>query len=719
MKTEDQNKINTLKEIFLSQDDTDGFIERENAIHWFLQGPSYISPGDCYVSELEYVLDHLTAQIRSGEVILGSMVQGPIPYPMEIVPGDGYTHKGDPFMPYDRCAGHCEPDYPCLLREGLSGIAGKISKNVSKHTKLRKARENFALWSERSALAIQKYAGLWADAAQKEAEKEEGERKWELLRAAAALKKVPYYPAETFFEALQSVWFMHFILSCIVGGRDFAFGRMDQYLQPYYEKDLKEGILTEEEAEFLIGQFLVKCNEAGGRIPVQMIYKRVPDYKPVPCSSSKQYLVLGGCDQDGNPAENDVSYIFFRAARQVKMIEPVIVARMTPSSPLSWKREVLDASQRLQGQVTVFNDDIIVPRLRQLGAPKELAAEYTMTGCNGVCLPGMQNTEKYQIGLQWLVEALSIQNPEEDHILESILSFPEVVERFRTVAYQNIRKVKGADRILPDCRERMRFHLESMLLTQCMDSALDIENGGQEFESVIHFIEGISNIANSFYVIDKLVFREKRVSLRELTECLRKNYKNSEEFLEHIRGMPKFGNDENEVDAYAALAAGVINDVIEQVNHEDERYMHSGGFYALYWQYRDGEGLPATPDGRKKGDPICENMSPSYGDDKNGLTALLNSVSKLDLRRCTTGGLNIKFPCPIPLDRAVTLFDVFFEKGGINYAITVADRESMILARQYPEQYKNLCVRVTGYSEYFTKLPEYVQDELIRRTEAV
>lgn len=696
-----------------SLENTYGFIEREQAIHLFLQGDSHSSQAERYTAAFRFLLEQLSLPIREYDLLAGAMAQGEIPYELELVPGDGYSHTGNPFTVFSRCAGHCCPDYDTVLHKGLIGMLQEIEKAATE--KGTQAAQLFAANARDCIYAIQSFAKRYAGAAKGEMQTAAGRRRAELDRIAAALEKVPYSPAETFFEAVQAVWLIHLLLSACVGGRDFAFGRLDQILLPYYERDLREGRITEAQALDLLENLLLHCNELGGTVPVQVSYKERPDYKPVPCSSTKQYLVLGGLDAHGSTVQNRLSELFLEAALRVQLIEPVFVVRLCTKDSEHWKHRIHDAAQRLQGQITVFNDDIIVPRLEELGLPPETADSYVMTGCNGVTFPGMQHTEIYHNAPQWLTDVLLAEHTDND----THPNFSAFIAAFGQKIYHSMLDAQPAQRVTITKRADCRFHLESLFFTQCRENALDIENGGQSNEATVHFIAGAATVVDSLCAIDTLVYREKSLTLEELREILRQDYHGHAELLRRIREeIPKFGNDDDIADRYAALFSGLCHDTIESLNQGEENRLHSSGFYGLYWQYQYGAALPATPDGRLAGEPISENMSPSYGTDQNGVTAMLKSVSALGLRRSTTGGLNIKFTKYMPLPVCTALFDTFFKMGGINYAVTLADRETLLEAKDHPEKHRNLCVRITGYSEYFTRLPEFVQDEIIERTAA-
>lgn len=729
MEEEMKKRIAEFRDHIAGLRDDWGFPEREACIDRFLETGE---PGEIqavrYTDCFEKMLAEISTPVGEQELLLGNVIQGNIEFPMEIVPGDGYSHVHNPFTVYDRCAGHCCPDYALLLQGGLKQIAEEIREAAGDLNAAHKSRNGEGraglsgrdacrrLWAAcagRSITSIHAFAQRYSAYAQEKAATQADEkRKVELCRAAQSLKRVPFYPAESFQDALQSVWFVHMILSCLAGGRDFAFGRMDEYLYPYYEHDLKEGRIDRTRALALLADFMLKCNELGGRIPVQMNYKDKPDYKPVPCSGTKQYLVLGGCLEEGTVLCNELSYLFLEAALLVRLPEPVLVVRMSSRHPQEWKDMVNRAAQKLQGQISVFNDDVIVPRLIQLGQTPEKAVTYVMTGCNGVTFPGCQQTEIYHNAAQWITDVLGLTEARE-HMPDT---YEEFLEEFRQKAYLTFKTTPPARRIPPETETDTRFHLESLFFTECRRNTLDIENGGQDQEYTVHFVGGAATIIDSLYAIDRLVYRERRFSLAEFVTILKRNFEGWERLLAEIRGFPKFGNDEEEVTPYTEQTGRIITDAMERVNREEKRF-HSGGFYALYWQYKYGSRLPATPDGRLAGTPISENMSPSYGNDRSGITALLTELSRMSLRQCTTGGLNIKFTKRIDERLCTHLFDTFFRMGGINYAITVVNPEDLKAAKKHPEQYQDLCVRITGYSEFFTKLPAHIQDEIICRTE--
>ena len=239
-------------------------------------------------------------------------------------------------------------------------------------------------------------------------------------------------------------------------------------------------------------------------------------------------------------------------------------------------------------------------------------------------------------------------------------------------------------------------------------------NGGLSYNVYNVFLPGVATIADSLSVLDKLIFEEKQYSYLEFMDIVNANFQGHMELLEYIKGLPKYGNDMT-VDRYATMVGETFTSVVNSIELSEGKYAVPG-FYSLDKDNRWAKDIPATPDGRLFGEPFSENQSPTYGADKNGITSLINSVSKLPLAETATGGFNLTFSGSVKPEILKALVTTFFEKGGLHVGITVLSRKELEDAMKNPERYKSLTVRLYGFSEYFINMPEWQQTAILNRT---
>ena len=667
--------IEAFRNRILSKDESNGYIERERAIEEFLAGGGGSLPqAQKYICALETVLGILSTPVEEGDWIVGRMAEGPIPYEMEPVPAGGKSHAGNPFKPTGRSAGHMSLDYRPLLQKGLKGIAEDFCSHA--HTKEQK---EYAALVERAAAAIGQYAERYALAAEAH-----GAR-----RAAEALRIVPMNPAQDFFSAVQSVWLMEMILSCVTGGRDFAFSRLDLALLPFFDA------AESEDAQEILTAFLLHCNNIGG------MGSELHVHMPVPCAATNIYLMLGGRGAEEALA---LDLCFLRAALKVRLPQPVLALRQCKDSDSRWKIACAHAAQELNGQVSLYNDDALIPNLIALGMPEGKALHYTMSGCNRAETMGHQSSDAFDDCVRWFLNAFYD---------EKCLTPEDMVQALGREAERALATAVGNPRV-PQEKE-LRFNLESLLLNDCAEKCCDIENGGLAMETYVHNLCGIATIADSLAAVEQLVMEEKRLSLEEFREIVRRNYRDQELLRLRIKKRaPKYGNDDDRADVWARRAGEVL---AEAVGHQTGELIHIPSFYSLYFHQFQGAKLGATPDGRLAGEDVSENQSPVYGCDVKGATALLCSAAKLPQNRCGAGGLNLRLARKLADEQLAALVSAYFAMGGVNLAPSVLTKETLLAAREHPEQYQNLAVRIVGYSELYLRLPERMQIEILNRTE--
>lgn len=687
-----QRHIARLKERIFAGDNAACYLEREQILV------------ECDARELTPVaafaelLGRVGTPVEDDDVFLGRVVEACWPVEM---PGPQLEYRSL------NTNGHMTLDWATLLTRGLHGIAADAAE-TARRLDTADARQ-FAADAAGYAATVEAYARRYAAAARDRAARSADPlARARLLRAAAALETVPCQPATDLFSALQAIWLVHMLTSCYLGSRDFAFGRLDQYLWPYYTRDCAHGVEDDDSVRALLAHFLLKTNEITGTSTWN--YQQ----KPIPCMATKQYLVLGGGDASGREASNRLSTLVLDAALCVRLPEPVLTVRLSATTPESFRNKVAEATIVLQSQLHFYNDDLILPALERQGVPAAEAADYSMIGCcrldlGGRMDDGLMLSYHYHNTADWLLCAL--------HDAASITSFDELLAQFAHVCTAKVHEsVSAAAARLADHQADTACRFESLLLRDCVARGLNYRAGGVRYRPQGHLLGGIATVANSLLAIKRLVYEEQRYTLAQYLAIVDANFAGHEPLLHEVRTrLPKFGNDDPAVDGIAARVGDILLDAFDGCAVPADQVLLTG-FYSLNAHHDWGRDLPATPDGRLPGEPVSENQSPTYGTDRHGVTALLSSVARLPLARTVMGGLNVTFSGDITPEKVAALLRTYFSLGGLHVGFTMLDRQTLLEAQQHPDRHRSLCVRLYGYSEYFVALSPEEQQEILTRT---
>lgn len=665
------NHLDTLKELVFESDNKACFIERERILNRLqIEMKDYNEP-DRYAIILSKLLAEVSTPILDCDYIAGRVV--------EALPDEGMSAPS-----YLLCSiGHMSFDYEKLLNLGLKGILVEIKENAT--AKGDAASLAFAKNAEIVVNAIKGYADRYAKTAE-----EKG-----YSQMANALSTVPFEPAYDFYSALQSIWLIHMIASCYVGSRDYAFGRFDQYMLPYYEKALEEGQSEDDLTELLAG-FFMKTNEICGRNTHNF------QCKPVLCQASKQYVNIGGI------TPNRFSLVVLNAAKKNNMAQPQIVVLLKPDADVEFTEHVFEALSVLTDKMNIYNYEPIVAALVKKGISQEVAKDFTYSACCTFDLNYHSFRLEYFTPIPQIFLNV-IHAKEYGSLTELISAFSEAI-KCNVQNYVNVTQ-KGFE----EDRARREFVLDSILLSDSATECRYACDGNAKYNVLNIFCPGVATIGDSLMVIDKLVFKEKRYSYKEFVEIIKNNYEDNEELFGEIKSYTMFGND-TDIDSYTAMAGDAFLDAVDAVEHKDNHYL-AAGFYSLERDNVWSQDIGATPNGRKAGEPFSENQSPTYGADKNGITALLKSLSKLPFDRTVTGGLNLTFSSKMSAEILKALILSYFEIGGFHVGISVIDRNTLEDAMINPDKYRSLTVRVYGFSEYFVSLPKWQQIAILNRTE--
>ncbi len=567
-------------------------------------------------------------------------------------------------------------------------------------------------------------------------------RKAELERIASACAKVPYEPAETFFEAVQVAWFAQVLLQIESNGHSLSFGRFDQYMYPYYKADLEAGRITEDEALELLTNLWIKT------LTVQKIRSQAHTYSSAG-SPMYQNVTIGGQTPESPhvDAVNPMSWLVLRSVAQTRLTQPNLTVRYHANLDPAFFAECVEVMRLGFGMPALNNDEIIIPSFIAWGVSEYDAYNYSAIGCVETAVPGrwgyrctgmsyinfprlllcamnggvdLTSGKRFVEGhgtfLEW--ETFDDLMAAWDASLREMTKWSAVVENAID---------KASEREVPDV-------LCSALTDDCIARGKTIKEGGAVYDFISGLQVGIANMADSLAAIKKLVYEEKRITRQQLWDALLTDFEGEEgariqQML--IDDAPKYGNDDDYVDQLAVECyAPYIDEVAKYPNTRYGRGPIGGIRYAgtssISANVGQGMGTMATPDGRKAHEPLAEGCSPAHNCDKQGPTAVFKTVSKLPTDKITGGVLLNQKVTPTMLAseqnklKLQMMLRTFFNRlHGYHVQFNVVDRATLLDAQAHPERHKDLIVRVAGYSAFFNVLSKATQDDIIRRTEQV
>ena len=637
---------------------------------------------------------------------------------------DEYFH-----VPWFWTSGHLALSWERLLNEGLAGIRQRAQTHLDRldgNDGVSRSKRDFLQGALLCCDAIAHFAERYADAAVSLArETPSKKRELELMQIAEVCRRVPAHPARTLREAVQSVWMVDFVLHTVVGARDFTPGRMDQYLYPFYERDLAAGRINPDEALELIECFYIKCSEIIGFADQNNAQKRSL------CQDSVQYVVLGGQTKDGRDATNPMSLICLKAG-YLLLKQPTIKVRYFEGIDEQFWLEACRVA-RAGGSIGFYNDGVEIPAFLSVGVDLEDARNYGHYGCCNANVPGKEGSlmERWH-SLPKLLE-LAMNNgfdpvgeeqvgPQTGDV-DALGSMDDLLHALRLQIRHAMETERQNHPPLPKADDRYSFTLESIFLEDCIENGREWRLGGTKYWHKSQHGSGIATVVDSLAAIRNVVFATGELTLGELRDILNADFEGNEPLRQRLRNRcPKFGNDDDSTDALANRIADMFCDEVVHCNE----IPHSVRFWPEIYSYHNnrwmGAELGATPDGRRRGESISENQSPSYGMDFKGATACLKSMAKLPFDRTPGGGSNLKLhPSSVRGESGLAslsyLMKTYFKLGGQHLQLNIIDGAMLREAQQRPEEFRTLSVRVVGYSAYFSTLSKRVQDDLIARTE--
>lgn len=659
--------IAKLREKVFEQDNGHCFIERERFLASVHGSDS--SSYDFHARTFAAMLDSVSTPVDEYDVIVGRVLEAPPPADAAECPDRTLFAKG-----------HIIPDYARLLKYGYRGILEKVRENA-KAIGTEEARQ-YAENAETVVGAVRRFASRYSEAAAAAGK----------TRAAEALSKVPYEPAYDLFSALQSIWLVHMIASCYMGARDYAFGYMDEYLYPYYLAQKESGTDDGEIIRMLAG-FFIKPNEICGRHPHN--YQK----KPVLCQSAKQYVLL-----DGGRA-NDLSSLILEAAKVSRMAQPEFTVILTKDTSPDFREHTFSAMADLTDKLQVYNGDLLKSFLSGIGMPEYIAERPAFSACcTGDIYTHNCREEFYCPTVELFCRTLYGGGWHDKK---------EFLESFARSVTESCENYLDSSRDPGRGWARGVFTLDTLLLGTCNERC-EYPPYGLEFRAKNLFLPGLATLGDSLLALEKTVFAGKTTA-EAFINMLKADFKGYAPEHAALSSLPKFGNDDDEADAAAVEIANVMLDAVQRVRHAANEVILPS-FYSLERDNVWAADIPATPDGRISGEPFSENQSPVYGADRHGVTALLNSLSKIPFYRTAAGGLNLSFSSSVSPGVLKALAETYFGKGGLHIGISVLDKETLRDAMVHPERYRSLTVRLYGFSEYFVSLPAWQQLAVLNRT---
>ena len=561
------------------------------------------------------------------------------------------------------------------------------------------------------------------------ADKEENKiRKNELAALAGVCDWVPANAPRTFREALQYYWFVHIgVITELNTWDSFNPGRLDQHLYPFYKRDTETGILTREKAKELLESFWIKFHN-----------QPAPPKVGVTAEESNTYtdfclINLGGLTQEGNDAVNDLTYLILDVIEEMRIVQPGSMVQVSKKNPDQFLRRALKIIKTGFGQPSVFNTDSIIQELLRQG---KSITDARNGGASGCVETGAFGKESYILtGYFNIPKVLEITlnngtDPRTGKLIglktgspENFKSYDELFEAFKTQLNHFIDiKIKGNIVVERLWAQYLPAPFLSILIDDCIKNGVDYNAGGARYNTSYIQGVGMGTITDSLSSVKYNVFDNKRFTMKEMLDAMNKNFEGYEKIRSAVMDdSPKYGNDDDYADE-------ILRDVFEiYFNAVDGRPNTKGGHFRIdllptTCHVYFGSVLGATPDGRLACKPVSEGISPVQGADRKGPTAVLKSAAKIDHLR--TGGtlLNQKFTPQILADdsgieKVLHLIRSYFKMDGHHIQFNVVSADTLRKAQQEPENYRDLIVRVAGYSDYFVNLGPDLQDEIIRRTE--
>ena len=637
---------------------------------------------------------------------------------------------------------HLAVNYERLLAEGLKGYEErtKAFKDALDFTDPESVDKNEFYKAVLIVIeAVHHFALRYSRLAEELAGKEKDpKRKAELEEMSRICSKVPYEPASSFKEAVQSVWFIQLILQIESNGHSLSYGRFDQYMYPYYKKEIQDGTMTEEEAGEILTCLWIKT------LTINKIRSQAHTLSSAG-SPMYQNVTIGGQTPDKKDAVNELSFAVLKSVAQTRLTQPNLTVRYHQNINKQFFDECIEVMKLGFGMPALNNDEIIIPSFINWGVKEEDAYNYSAIGCVETAVPGkwgyrctgMSYINFPRVLLCAMNNGVDLTSGKRftkgygyfkdmDSYEDLLAAWDKTVREMTrySVIVENVID-KASERDVPDI-------LCSALTDDCIGRGKTIKEGGAVYDFISGLQVGIANMADSLAAIKQLVYEEKKITKEQLWNAILDDFQSPEnqkiqEML--VNDVPKYGNDNDDVDLLVLEAYDSYLDEIKK--YPNTRYQRGpiggiryGGTSSISANVGQGMGTKATPDGRNAFEPLAEGCSPAHNADKNGPTAVFKTVSKLPTEKITGGVLLNQKMTPQMLSteenkqKLEMLIRTFFNRlHGYHVQYNIVSKETLLDAQVHPEDHKDLIVRVAGYSAFFNVLSKKTQDDIIERTE--
>lgn len=636
---------------------------------------------------------------------------------------------------------HLAVDYETVLKQGLKGYEERVLK-LKEELDLC-VPENIDKYQFYKAVlividAVKTYVLRFSELAKKLSQKEKGKRKEELLEISRICAKVPYYPAESFQEAIQSTWFIQLILQIESNGHSLSYGRFDQYIYPYYKKDKDLGVLTDDEAVEILDNLWIKT------LTINKVRSQSHTFSSAG-SPMYQNVTIGGQTPDKKDATNELSYLILKSVAQTRLPQPNLTVRYHRNIPKAFLDEAVEVMKLGTGMPAFNSDEVIIPSFIEKGVKEEDAYNYSAIGCVETAVPGkwgyrctgMSYMNFPRILLMVMNDGVDMTSGkrffEGSGYFKDMKSYEELSQAIeKAIRYLTRMSVIVENAIDLALERDVPDVLCSALTQDCIGRGKTLKEGGAVYDFISGLQVGIANMADSLAAIKKLVYEERKITPDELWNAILDDFSNDKnKKIQHMlmNDAPKYGNDNDYVDR---LVVDVYNIYIDEMKkYPNTRYgkgpiggIRYAGTSSISANVGQGFSTMATPDGRNAKTPLAEGCSPAHSMDKSGPTAVFKSVSKLPTHEITGGVLLNQKVTPQMLsseenkEKLEMMIKTFFNRlDGYHVQYNVVSKETLIDAQKYPEKHKDLIVRVAGYSAFFNVLSKATQDDIIGRTE--
>lgn len=637
---------------------------------------------------------------------------------------------------------HIAVNFYKILTIGLDGYLNEIKQHhsaITGNSREDEKKDHFYSALTISLKAFRFFIRRYEQLASETGSRETGfERKQELQTISMNCKQIVAKPPENFYQALQLVFFVQLVLQIESNGHSVSLGRMDQYLYPFYKKDIEAGKITREFASELLENTWIKL----------LSVNKIRPWSHTEFSAGGplyQNVTIGGQHPDGSDAVNELSFLILESVGKMRLTQPNLSVRFHKNISENFMMACIRVIEKGFGMPAFNNDEIVIPELIKLGVEKEDAFNYSAIGCIEIAVPGkwgyrctgMSFLNMMRVFLAALYDGLDKYSGKTFHkgtgSFTDFNSFDDLFKAWQQqIRYYAGKTVEVDTAVDTALEELVPDIICSVFVDDCISRGKTIKEGGSKYDFISGLQVGIANLGNAMAAIKKLVFEEKRITKMQLIEAIENDFRGDEG--EKIRQMllnfaPKYGNDDDYVDL-------LLKDAYMEFIRELEKYLttrHNRGpvgcrYYAgtssISANVPSGAVVPATPDGRKAWTPVAEGSSPGSGTDVSGPTAVFKSVSKLPTGRIMGGVLlNQKLsPATIRNDsdkeKLISMLRTFFtDLKGWHVQYNIVSRDTLLAAKREPEKYSDLIVRVAGYCAFFTTLSPDTQDDIIARTE--